>query len=448
MIEQTQFNFDLAYQKKILAMMIRDPKFLFSYGIDLIKPSYFGNFYFQMVCKNLTFFVSKFNFLPDKDSFSQFLSHNLNQTNQNQDTVQSILNLMDELFYMEVDKIEDVVDHVLRFIQEQSLKIGLSRVISILENGGNLEDAITIIQDSISVGKPLSYGVHFNDNMGSLQSRYTNEYSEENCISTGFPDLDKKMLGGMFRKFLYTIVAPPGRGKTTIMCCVSAHTIKMKKRVVFYTLEVPEVEIEFKHVSSMAGISHRDLLNLQEDELKRRLENCNDCGSLFIKYFEPHSITVSAIKSHLYRLKYNYGFEPDLIVLDYADNMNSLNAGGRDFNSYDEKGNLYSDLISLAVAYNCPVLTASQPKVEAWVKPLITKGDLAESSKKAHLAHGIISLNQDSEEKEIHQMRLYTAKMRKGIENAIVHVSTDLEHSRIFQKEPENSNLQIAPYQP
>lgn len=437
---ETKFNFDLNYQKKILAMMTRDPKFLFSYGLDLIKPSYFTNFYFQMICKNLVFFVAKFNYLPDKDSFHRFLSHSLNQTEITQDTIESILSLMDEIFYMEFEKIEDVVEYVLRFIQEQSLKQGLSKVVGILENGGNLEDAISIIQESISVGKPLSYGVFFNNNISSIQSRYSEEYAFENCISTGFPTLDTKMLGGMFRKFLYTIVAPPGRGKTTILSNISAHTIKQKKRVVFYTLEVPEVEIEFKHISNMARVSHYDVLNMNEEMLKSKLEVLKDVGSLFIKYFEPHSISVSSIRSHLYRLKYNYAFEPDLIIIDYADNMNSIGSGKKDFNSYDEKGNLYSDLISLAVAYNCPVLTASQPKVEAWTKDTITKGDLAESSKKAHLAHGIISMNQTMEEKGLNLMRLYTAKMRKGMENETVHLSTELQFSIIEEQKSEFSN--------
>ena len=99
---ETKFNFDLNYQKKILAMMTRDPKFLFSYGLDLIKPSYFTNFYFQMICKNLVFFVNKFNYLPDKDSFSRFLSHSLNQTEVTQDTIESILSLMDEIFYIKI----------------------------------------------------------------------------------------------------------------------------------------------------------------------------------------------------------------------------------------------------------------------------------------------------------------------------------------------------------
>jgi len=433
---ETKFNFDVNYQKKILAMMTRDPKFLFSYGLDLIKPSYFTHFYFQIICKNLVFFVNEWNYLPDKDSFARFITRNLKQTETQQDTIESILSLMDEIFYMDVDKIEDVVDYVLRFIQEQSLKQGLSRVVSILERGGNLEDAISIIQDSISIGKPLSYGLYFNSNVNTLQSRYSEEYAVKNSISTGYPKLDKKMLGGMFRKFLYIVVAPPGRGKTTFLSNVSAYNIMAKKRVVFYTLEVPEVEIEFKHVSNIAELSHDDVLKLPSHVLLEKFKVFEDCGMFFIKYFDPHTVTVSAIKSHLYRLKYNYGFEPDLIIIDYADNMNSLNTeNSKNQNSYEERGNLYSDLISLAVSYNCPVLSASQPKVDAWNKDTITKGDLAESSKKAHLAHGIISLNQTAEEKVLNQMRAYTAKMRKGIENESVFLTTKLEHSRILEKE-------------
>lgn len=438
---ETKFNFDVNYQKKILGMMTRDPKFLFSYGLDLIKPNYFTHFYFQIICKNLVFFVNEWNYLPDKDSFARFVTKNLKQTDTAQDIIESILSLMDEIFYMDVEKIEDVVDYVLRFIQEQSLKQGLSKVVSILERGGDLEDAISIIQNSISIGKPLSYGLYFNNNVGTLQSRYSEEYAIENSISTGYPKLDRKMLGGMFRKFLYIVVAPPGRGKTTFLSNVSAHNIMVKKNVVFYTLEVPEVEIEFKHVSNVANLSHDDVLKLPNKVLQEKLEVFKDCGSLFIKYFDPHTITVSAIKSHLYRLKYNYGFEPDLIIIDYADNMNSLGTDNqKNQNSYEERGSLYSDLISLAVSYNCPVLSASQPKVDAWTKDTITKGDLAESSKKAHLAHGIISLNQTPEEKTLNQMRAYTAKMRKGLENESVYLSTRLEYSKIIEKIQEEDD--------
>jgi len=430
---ETKFDYSMEFQKKILSMTVRDQQFLCLFGSDLVKPSYFESFYYQFIYKNIIQYYNTYRQIPDKANLNSHLVDQAKIGKMNEEAVYTMLTTIEDIYSMDLDDIAFIKNKVLRFAQRQNIKNAVLKIVDLLDKDENLESSIALVEKAVNSGFEVDLGLSFENDYLKLQRLYREEYSPENTLTTSFPTLDKYLLGGMYRKFLYVLVAPPGRGKTTLLANIAAANMIQGRNVVFYSLEVPEEEILFKVISRLTGLKHEMLLNMAPAEFESWMHQISTFSKkLHIKYFDPGTVSVNALRSHLSRLRNTFHFRPDLIIVDYADNM--LPSTGTKGSLYDDGGTIYADLVALSKEYNSAMLSASQPKVEAWEVDTIVKRHLAESSKKVHIAHGVISLNQTAEEAANGTMRLYTAKMRKGIENKHVPLRVDRETS-LFQED-------------
>lgn len=77
---------------------------------------------------------------------------------------------------------------------------------------------------------------------------------------TGFPQLDKKLGGGMFRQGLYIVGARPGMGKTTLGINIADNIAKTGKTVLFVSLEMSRTQIMSKRIAREGGINYTLLM--------------------------------------------------------------------------------------------------------------------------------------------------------------------------------------------
>jgi hypothetical protein len=138
---------------------------------------------------------------------------------------------------------------------------------------------------------------------------------------------------------------------------VGLHALKMGKNVLHFSLELNENYTGMRYDSRLVGIPSQNL-KYHVDEVKARVM-AEIKGKLRIKYYPTKSVGVSAIKTHINRLM-SFGFEPDLIIVDYADILRSDNAQAIKGGSYFEAGGIYEDLRGMAGEFQVPVWTASQ----------------------------------------------------------------------------------------
>lgn len=430
--EQVVFDYSFDFQRKILSFLVRDLQFLQVYGYDIVQPRYFDNFYHQFICKSIIRYFKQYGQTPDKEGLEAMLVDNAKTSRMDDEAIQNILDEVYEMYTSDIENLDMVGDRLLKFIRRQNLIRGINQIGELIDEDENYESAVTIMQKAVNVGHSVDLGLNFEKDYTKLKGLYQKEYGLQNIIKTPLEDLNRALGGGFFKKFLYVITAPPGRGKTTFMSWLAAYIMQKGHGVYYYTFEVPEIEILFKVVSATTGITHDKLLDSSDEEFKNYLSTLKPFAkNMQIKKYPGKSISVHGLRSHASRTKSVEEVNPGIIFVDYADYL--LSTLGEKDNSYFQGGDVYQDLLNLAEEYNCPVITASQPKVDAWSKPTIEEGDLAESSKKAQLARGIISMNQTKEEHESGYMRLYTAKMSKGAANKHIKVVADLERSRFTE---------------
>lgn len=87
-------------------------------------------------------------------------------------------------------------------------------------------------------------------------------------LSTGYPKLDE-VIDGLRAPHIWVINAYTSRGKTNALLNIIAELIRQKKRVVFFSLEMPDVQIITRLLGIMTGLSGMSILKGKERDNKR-----------------------------------------------------------------------------------------------------------------------------------------------------------------------------------
>lgn len=151
-----------------------------------------------------------------------------------------------------------------------------------------------------------------------------------------------------------------------------------------------------------------------------------------LKCFPRFSATLSDVERQLDIMEYIEGFIPDIIVIDYADIIQSDLKDGNDEQKLDD---IWKNLARMAGERHALVITATQIKTAALNKRKSKMGD-ASGSARAKYAHPdvVFSINQTSEEKQMGYFRISKIKGREEQFNELeeVRVLRQLEVGQAF----------------
>ena len=219
------------------------------------------------------------------------------------------------------------------------------------------------------------------------------------------------------------------------MAFLAKQALKQRKKVVFITLELTEAETMANIISSITGMTLKDLLT-PENRYKYE-EMITDFTSKYlpnlkVKFYKPSTATSNDIQNYIMRITNlceakGESFKPDVIFVDYLDKL--LPTQAVKGNTYEDIGGVADDLKNLAITYSCPLITASQLGRFVWDlkdDQVISMASVAESARKVHLAHSITTFNANPAEKDLGMVRLYMAKSRSGSPGKIIFCKNDL----------------------
>lgn len=221
------------------------------------------------------------------------------------------------------------------------------------------------------------------------------------------------------------------------LASIGLHALKMGKNVLHFTLELNENYTGMRYDSKLMGIASQNL-KYHIDDLKMKIMS-DIKGKLRIKYYPTKSIGVSGLKTHISRLK-SIGYNPDLIIVDYADILRSDSIAAQKGGSYYEAGGIYEDLRGLAGEFQVPVWTASQANRSASENDIITGENVAESYKKIMTGDVIISMSRKIEDKLANTARCHIIKNRYGIDGITLPAKVDTSVGKIDIFSPESIN--------
>lgn len=183
---------------------------------------------------------------------------------------------------------------------------------------------------------------------------------EINPLKTGLRDLDNNITG-FNGGDLITIFAFSGVGKTTLATQVALNVIRQKKKVLFFSLEMPKEQIRDRIISNLTNIPFKNIKygNLQDEELNKVIMAngylSRDKGLLVSEEDELVDIT-SKIQ---YEVLKN---DIDVIFIDY---INLVNITGNNKEEHQRITECTRIFKKLAKSIKKPIVILAQGKQES-----------------------------------------------------------------------------------
>ena len=246
-------------------------------------------------------------------------------------------------------------------------------------------------------------------------------------IPTGIEALDRAAKGGLARGELGVVMAPPNRGKSMflmnmgynaskhpynfnvlhmLLCDMSAHDLYMRygNRLTF------GMEVDLQDPESLA---------VYAQERGRRARTTWTRGNVYITRMSNPTIVQICAKIDAVKAE---GFEPDMVIVDYGDQMSPM---VRRQSHWIEQNEKFDALKGAAIDYDMAFWTGSQAGRQAINKETVGMEDTAEGFGKMHSPDIVVTPNQTIDERKLDKGRLFIAKMRNGPSRYAVPIKWD-----------------------
>lgn len=258
-------------------------------------------------------------------------------------------------------------------------------------------------------------------------SRWINDRST-GAVPTLLQSVDDALHGGLRRKELGVIVAPPNAGKTFTLINLAVGGHLSGNNVLYISTEDGIRGIGPRLASRYTGMTEAYF----KDHIGKAVTTLKDAmaithGDLRVVYMPPRKTSIGDIIALLTRLEHT-GFKADLVIVDYADR---LAPPVRRKDRWDELVDIYMELRSVSDRHDVAIWTASQTTKGGFGKKTSDLDNVAGAFQKAAEADVMITFNQTKEERLANQARMFFAKLRNRPAGGTVWLHADRERCRL-----------------
>lgn len=441
-------------QDSIIYLAITDDKF-----VSLISGINFEHVFFNPIPQDCLILAIKFYVKYHKaphdhfqDELTKFVKHkDIESKKQYADFIQRIIN------NKEPDR-QYVLSELNNWLRERKLKNALLDASEIVSTDTDKAASILYKALETEVGEVES-GLDFLNDFRTLDKRND---EEEFDMSTGIVHLDK-LIGG-FNKGRFICIMGEYKGMKSWMLMHIAKTALLNgMNVVHISHEMSEEEVEMRYDQLISGYMvdgksgankipvdadnpltdwYVNLWEMEENGLvtnttkvvpsvkninlvkdnRQRIANLG--GSLRIKKYPPKTCSMETLRNYLKYLEHFEGIKPDVIINDYADDM--------DLSGYNDQlrhqlNDVYLDHKRLADELNCVVVTASQVNRKAIRSPKIDKSHFAEDLRKAGNVDLALGICRSQMLCDMQRANIFVVVNRSGADNVWCQIGNGIQ---------------------
>jgi replicative DNA helicase len=256
------------------------------------------------------------------------------------------------------------------------------------------------------------FGLDYFDNP---EERLLRLLQNNQCIPTGYVDLDKHLNGGLNRKEMTVFSANSGVGKSITMSNLASNFLSQGLNVCYISLELSEDVVAKRFDSIMTGVGQSEIFkNITKISVLVQ-EMCKKMGRLIIKRMPESTTNSNHIRAYLKEYERMYGHIPDVLCVDYMDIMTSNNKISAE-NLFVKDKYIAEELRSIANDFNLVLITASQQNRSGMqVKnEELSQGQVAGGISKVNTADNWISIIQTPQMKAAGEYMLKFLKTRSS----------------------------------
>ncbi len=381
--------------------------------LPFIDVEYFTERRERLIFTEISSFISEYSALPTFDA----LVIQLNGKPISDDEYKEALELLTEFNDSKSDSVdlEWLIDKTETFCQDAAIFNAVRESITILDNKHQSLSKGSIpklLSDALSVSFDSSVGHDYLDD-STNRFEYYHKIEERVPFSLNYFNLITN--GGLPKKTLNVILAPPHGGKSLMMCDWAANFQQAGKNVLYITCEMAEEEIAKRIDANLLRITMDDLMSMDKDSYDKKMNylKSKTIGKMFIKEYPTAAANVNHFRTLLNELRLKKNFVPDVVLVDYlnicASARMKMSAG---VNSYTYVQAIAQELRGFAQECNIPVITATQTTRGAATSSDVDMTDVSESFGVTHIADFMCAIINSEELLELNQMMIKQLKNR------------------------------------
>lgn len=345
-MKDTKFAYGNAFQIKLISAILTDQTYYSQY-FDIIDVNYFDS---QPLCAIYNIILKYYLQYKTIPTF-QVVGININDI-KNQNIQQASFQQMKHIYMSMKDKdLQFVKDKTASFCKNQKLKQAIMQA-SELINSQDYDKIRHLIDKALQAGDKCNTYVDYVQN---FEKRYAPD--QRKTVETPWPLITELMNGGLGRRQIGVIVASAGVGKSWLLTAIGAHALKLGKKVAHIGLQLTQEYTLQRYDSVLSGIYFADLIN-NKQKVKNQIEKYEDC--LKVQNFAANTVSTDKLRTTIQLMKAR-GFNPDIIIIDYADLLlQNIGTARKSNNGYEQSGNVYLQMRALAFQFQIPIWSATQ----------------------------------------------------------------------------------------
>lgn len=411
-----RYQYNEAYQLKILALLVRYPQFIHRYG-EVVRPEYFELDDMRIVCRQVVDFYKRYAVVPTRDSFFAWIQDYEAKCHIPPRVVENLTGLVQAIFTTDMSDGDAVKDTAIEFAKRQALKSAVLNIVAKLERfDDSYESAQNEIQNALMVGQGLgSLGTEVFGSIPRLPSLIAADspYSAIRKIPTPFPSLNAAKQGGLGPGEILVITGSSGQGKSHIKkeFGIYASMSSPTQWVAHATLELSELDNHLRYGASILNMSMDDIV-LNTPEFVQKCSHLVSDRRIYVKWFPPGTTTVGNVRSWISALSAELGCYPSMLIVDYPDLM--VPSKGETDSLYINNGKIYNEIIALLNDYQMCGVVSSQIDRFHQNSNNVRASNMANSIAKLYNADVVGSINQTEEDMVNGVGRIWWDKVRRG----------------------------------
>jgi KaiC/GvpD/RAD55 family RecA-like ATPase len=299
---------------------------------------------------------------------------------------------------------------------------------------GEFDPVEQLIKDAVQISLQRDMGT---DYFADPKDRLNKYFNAGGQVSTGWPQLDRVMYGGMSRGELNIFAGGSGSGKSLVMMNIALNWLSQGLSGVYITLELSEELTSLRTDAMLTNMSTRDIRkNLDDTELRVKM-----AGKKFGKYRVkalPAQSNVNAIRSYIKEVQIQTGIKVDFVMIDYLDLVMPVSVKVNPNDQFIKDKYVSEELRNLAKELGVLLITASQLNRSAVEEIEFDHSHIAGGISKINTADYVFGIftSRSMKERGKYQIQCMKSRSSTGVGQKI-DLEYNIDTMRITDEDPE-----------
>jgi KaiC/GvpD/RAD55 family RecA-like ATPase len=330
------------------------------------------------------------------------------------------------------------------FTKRQELERAILSAADLLEKG-DFAPVEKLIKDAVQISLQKDMGTDYFADPAARINKYFNSGGQ---VSTGWPQMDKILYGGMSRGELNIFAGGSGSGKSLVMMNLALNWLKVGLSGVYITLELSEELTSLRTDAMLTSMGTKDIRrDIDNTGLKVKMIG-KKSGKYRVKGL-PAQSNVNDIRAYLKEVQIQAGIKIDFVMVDYLDLVMPVSVKVSPNDQFIKDKYVAEELRNLAKELGVLFVTASQLNRSAVDEVEFDHSHIAGGISKINTADNVFGIftSRSMRERGKYQIQCMKSRSSTGV-GMKVDLEYNIETMRITDPDPEDDSSSYRKPQP